>query len=199
MILRINRNTIFFFIFYFFKKNIIFEYSVYLLKQLINFDKNNYIYLFHLGKAYQDQEKFEYVIKFLKFSLKINPDLEETINSLAVCLIELKNMMAEKILKEGIKKNKKNKFFYSNFWKIYNETEQFNKSIKFYNFGLDIDINDPIINFGKAICLLKKGDIKESFKFLNYRINGYLLTNEFKSRFKSPRLTSLENIKNKKY
>ena len=183
----------------FLRKILFFEYSIHLLKKLINFDKNNYIYLFHLGKAYQDQEKFEYAIKFLKFSLKINPDLEDTINSLAVCLIEIgKYDEAEKILKEGIKKNKKNKFFYSNLGKIYNETEQFNKSIKFYNFGLDIDINDPIINFGKAICLLKKGDIKESFKFLNYRINGYLLTNEFKSRFKSPRLTNLENIKNKK-
>ncbi len=183
----------------FLRKILFFEYSIHLLKKLINFEKNNYIYLFHLGKAYQDQEKFQYAIKFLKFSLKINPDLEDTINSLAVCLIEIgKYDEAEKILKEGIKKNKKNKFFYSNLGKIYNETEQFNKSIKFYNFGLDIDINDPIINFGKAICLLKKGDIKESFKFLNYRINGYLLTNEFKSRFKSPRLTKLENIKNKK-
>ena len=46
--------------------------------------------------------------------------------------------------------------------------------------------------------LIKKGNINEFFKYLNYRINGYLLTNEFKSRFKSSRLTNLENIKNKK-
>ena len=183
----------------FLRKILFFDYSIYLLKKLINIDRNNHIYLFHLGKAYQDQEKFRYAIKYLKFSLKNKSDLEDTINSLAVCLIEIgKYDEAEKILKDGIKKNKNNKFFYSNLGKIYNETEQFNKSIKFYNLGLDIDMNDPIINFGKAICLLKKGNINESFKYLNYRINGYLLTNEFKSRFKSSRLTNLENIKNKK-
>ena len=124
----------------FLRKILFFDYSIYLLKKLINIDKNNYIYLFHLGKAYQGQEKFKYAIKYLKFSLKNKSDLEDAINSLAVCLIEIgKYDEAEKILMDGIKKNKNNKFFYSNLGKIYNETEQFNKSIKFYNLGLDID------------------------------------------------------------
>ena len=181
------------------RKILFFDYSINLLRKLINIDKNNYVYLFHLGKAYQNQEKFEYAIKFLKLSLRIKPDLEDNINSLAVCLIEIGNYNeAEKLLLDGLKINKKNKYFYSNLGKIYNETELFDKSIKYYNLGLDIDIQDPIINFGKAMCLLRMGEINASIKFLNYRTNGYLLSNQFKSRFKSPRLTNLENIKNKK-
>ena len=94
------------------RKILFFDYSIYLLKKLINIDKNKNIYLFHLGKAYQDQEKFRYAIKYLKFSLKNKSDLEDTINSLAVCLIEIgKYDEAEKILKDGIKKIKIISFF----------------------------------------------------------------------------------------
>ena len=48
-----------FFYFHFFEKILFFDYSIYLLKKLINIDKNNYIYLFHLGKAYQGQENLD--------------------------------------------------------------------------------------------------------------------------------------------
>ena len=75
------------------RKILFFDYSIYLLKELIKFDKNNYIYFFHLGKAYQDQEKFEYAIKFLILSLKINPNLEIQLIPLLYVWLKLENMI----------------------------------------------------------------------------------------------------------
>ena len=60
----------------FLRKILFFDYSIYLLKKLINIDRINHIYLFHLGKAYQDQEKFRYAIKKTDF-YNFNTDVEE--------------------------------------------------------------------------------------------------------------------------
>ncbi|MDC0625296.1 hypothetical protein OAP76_06475 [Alphaproteobacteria bacterium] len=171
--------------------------SIEVFEILINEFKNNYIAFFHLAKNYQKIKKNSKALININLSLEINPNLEDAINSKAVILIELKKYNeAYDFLKKKIISNKTNKYYFMNLGKILADRGEFNEAIIFFDKALSIDNEHPIANYGKALCLLSKGKIQQSFKYLNFRMNGYLLSNNFLNKFNKPRLKNFDNLKN---
>ena len=175
------------------------DISLNIFEILLRKIKNNYVIFFHSAKIYQKRKNYIKALAYIDSSLNINHNLEDAINTKAVILIELcRYNEAYDLLTNVIITNKKNKYYYMNLGKILADRGNFKEAIVFFNKSLDLDKRDPKANYGKALCLLSLGEFNKSMKYLNFRMNGYLLSNEFLDKFNKPRLKNLDNLNNKK-
>ena len=173
--------------------------AIYILDKLLLLDKKNYFYFFHIGKSYQDMHDYYNAIKFFDKAIKINTNFIEAYNSKGVSLINIKKYnQAITSLKKILKINPTHLLANINIGKAYLELGKFDEAIEYYANALLKDPKNHFANFGISIAFLTIGNFHQGWKHYKYRLNGFLISDEFKKNFNKPLLKELNSIKNKK-
>ncbi len=173
--------------------------AINILRKLILLDKKNYFYFFHIGKSYQDMHDYNNAIKFFDKAIKLNANFIEAYNSKGVSLINIKEYnQAITSLKKILKIDPSHLLANNNIGKAYLELGKFDGAIKYYSNVLLKDPKNHFANFGISIAFLTIGNFDKGWKHYKYRLNGLLISDEFKKNFNKPLLNALNSIKNKK-
>lgn len=117
-----------------------FEEAIACLKRAVLIEKENYLLWFNLGLIYRDAGKLELARESLEYAFKMNPDDQETIETLSAVLISLEEFeLALEYCYEGMNINCYNAHFFNNAGVVFFNSNRYDVAAEYFENAVCLD------------------------------------------------------------